>query len=272
MIYLNGGTTINTALAIPKEAGDIVPTMSDQRKTQLRLLLTDLKLIIVEEISMVGNTTLLHIHQRLKEIFGTLSSQLFAGISIITVGDLCQLPPIHKRFVFDMYKNDLYNLCHPWKRFKMIELTKIMRQKDELAFIAVLNRIRTSSQTEDDITLLQSRSITLSDPYYPSNALHIWAENAPVDEHNRKKIEELPGTLYIIKANDQYPPNIRKQDIDRLLQKNRSETGGLDNEILVKEGARIMLTTNISISDRLINGQIGTVFKIDVNECWYGLD
>ena len=164
-----------------------------------------------------------------------------------------------------MYKNDSYNLCHPWKRFKMIELTKIMRQKDELAFIAVLNRIRTSSQTEGDITLLQSRSITLSDPYYPSNALHIWAENAPVDEHNRKKIEELPGTLYILKANDQYPPNIRKQNIDRLLQKNRSETGGLDYEILVKEGARIMLTTNISISDRLIKGQIGTVFKIDVN-------
>ena len=259
------GTTINTALAIPKEAGDIVPAMSDQRKTQLRLLLTDLKLIIVDEISMVGNTTLLHIHQRLKEIFGTLSSQLFAGISIIAVGDLCQLPPIRKRFVFDMYKNDSYNLCHPWKCFKMIELTKIMRQKDELAFIAVLHRIRTSSQTEHDITLLQSRSITLSDPYYPSNALHIWAENAPVDEHNRKKIEELPGTLYILKANDQYPPKRRKKDIDRLLQKNRSETGGLDYEILVKEGARIMLTTNISISDCLINGQIGTVFKIDVN-------
>ena len=88
------GTTINTALAIPKEAGDIVPAMSDQRKSQLRLLLTDLKLIIVNEISMVGNTTLLHIHQRLKEIFGTLSLQLFAGISIIAVGDLCQLPPI----------------------------------------------------------------------------------------------------------------------------------------------------------------------------------
>ena len=150
------GTTINTALAIPKEAGDFVPAMSDQKKTQLRLLLTDLKLIIIDEISMVGNTTMLHIHQRLKEIFSTTSSQLFADISIIAVGDLLQLPPIRKRFVFDIYKNDSYNLCYPWKRFKMIELTKIMRQKDDHAFIAILNRIRTSSQTEDDITLLQS--------------------------------------------------------------------------------------------------------------------
>ena len=90
------GTTINTGLAIPIEAGDNVPAMSDQRKTLLRLTLADLKLIIIDEISMVGNTTLLHIHQRLKDIFATTSSLLFAGISIIVVGDLCQLPPIRK--------------------------------------------------------------------------------------------------------------------------------------------------------------------------------
>ena len=49
------GTTINTALAIPKEAGDNVLAMSDQRKTQLRLTLAELKLTIIDEISMVSN-------------------------------------------------------------------------------------------------------------------------------------------------------------------------------------------------------------------------
>ena len=34
----------------------------------------------------------------------------------------------------------------------------------------------------------------------------------------------------------------------------------------MKVGARIMLTTNINIQDRLINGQMGTVVKIQVNE------
>ena len=47
--------------------------------------------------------------------------------------------------------------------------------------------------------------------------------------------------------------------------KSWSETPGLDYEILIK-GARIMLTTNISIQDRLINGQMGTVFKVNVNQ------
>ena len=82
------GTTINTGLAIPKETGAYLPAMSDQRKIQYRLTLKETKLIIIDEISMVGNTTLLHVHQRLKEIFG--SAEIFADKSIIAVGDLYQ--------------------------------------------------------------------------------------------------------------------------------------------------------------------------------------
>ena len=89
----------------------------------------------MDEISMVGNTTLLHIHQRLKEIFGCSSAKLFAGISIITVGDLYQFPLIKK------------------KRKQLL--------------------IRTDSHTKDDIKVIQSRCIVPSDPYYPSDALHI---------------------------------------------------------------------------------------------------
>ncbi len=37
---------------------------------------------------MVSNTLLLHIHQRMQEIFATSNKQLFAGLSIITVGDI----------------------------------------------------------------------------------------------------------------------------------------------------------------------------------------
>ena len=94
------GTTINTALAIPKETGDNLSAMSDQKKTQMRMLLADLKLIIIDEISMVANNTLLHIHQRLKEIVGTSNIHLFAGISILAIGDMYQLPPIRRKPVF----------------------------------------------------------------------------------------------------------------------------------------------------------------------------
>ena len=104
---------INTALSIPKETGDNVPPLSDHKKTQLRMLLSELKMVIIDEISMVANTTLLHIHQRLKEIFATPNSQLFAGISMIAVDDLYQLPPIRRKPIFLCFKNDAYNLYHP---------------------------------------------------------------------------------------------------------------------------------------------------------------
>jgi hypothetical protein len=84
--------------------------MSDQKRTQYRIPLKDLKLIIIDEISMVGNIILLHVHQRLKDIFGVSSIDLFAGISIIAVGDLYQLPPIKKKAIFDDYKMETHNL------------------------------------------------------------------------------------------------------------------------------------------------------------------
>ena len=147
----------------------------------------------------------------------------------------------------------------------MIELVEIMRQKNDQALIQLLNRVSTATQTEDDIKIIQSRSISLNVPGYPSNAVHIWAENSPVDDHNNEELEQLSGALFVLKAKDQYPPNVKKQDIDRVLTRKRSETGGLDYEIHIKEGARVILTTNISISDRLINGQMGSIFKVDVN-------
>ncbi len=92
--------------------------------------------------------------------------------------------------------------------------------------------------THDDIKVLQSRCITVSDPNYPSDALHIWAENAPVTEHNEKKLETVESPLFNLKAIDQYQKNVNKQDIDKILARGRSETCGLDSEIKIKEGSR----------------------------------
>lgn len=95
---------------------------------------------------------------------------------------------------------------------------------------------------------------------------HIWAENKPVEEHNMKHLQRLPTQLFVAKAVDQYPQNVAQERIQQTLSKGRSETGGLDSEIFIKEGARVMLTTNIDIADRLINGQMGTVIKIAADQ------
>ena len=262
-----GGTTVNTALAIPKHSGINLPPLPDQKKTLLRLSLSELKLLIIDEISMVSNNRLLHIHQRLKEIFGTSSSKIFAGISIIAVGDLCQLPPIQQKPIFCRYSNDVYNLSHPWHEFKMIELVEIMRQKDDQPFIELLNRVRVAQHTGADIRTIQSRAVDVNDKNnYPLNELHVWAENKPVMDYNNQRLQEILMPLHVLQAVDQYPKNVSRHEIERVLSKGRSYTGGLDLEVSIKEGARVMLTNNVDISDRLINGQLGTVARVWVNE------
>ena len=100
-----------------------------------------------------------------------------------------------------------------------------------------------------------------TDTDYPARALHIFAENALLDQHNNKHLEHLRTPLHRLKATDQYQPNVAKQDIDRVLARGRSETGGLNSEILVKENCTVMLTTNIDI-----NGQMDVIEKIAVNQ------
>ena len=117
-----------------------------------------------------------------------------------------------------------------------------MRQKGDLKLTELLNRCRTGSQTEEDIKCIQDKLVPLSQSDYPKNALHIWAENSPVNEHNLKILHQLPNPLFLLRSVDQYPAEITKREIEQFLLKGRSDTGGLDYEILMKENARVMLT------------------------------
>ena len=72
--------------------------------------------------------------------------------------------------------------------------------------------------------------------------------------------------MYTLEAVDQYPSNLADQDIGKVLSKGRSANGGLDAEIQVKKNARVMLSVNVDINDRLINGQMGTIARIVINQ------
>ena len=100
------GTTIHSGLGIPVECrGMHVPKLSDKKRCALRVKYEELKMIIIDEISMVSNKLMLYIHQRLVDIFGYAenSSVPFAGITIIFVGDLYQLPPVLQKPIYADY-------------------------------------------------------------------------------------------------------------------------------------------------------------------------
>ena len=108
------GLVIHSALAIPKNVyGEHIASLSHERLSILQYKLKDLKLVFIDEISMVSNKMLKHLHERLNQNFSTPDSMLFAVINLITVGDLYQLPPIKAKHIFSEYKNDCFSICHP---------------------------------------------------------------------------------------------------------------------------------------------------------------
>lgn len=92
----------------------------------LRNKLSELSIIVIDKISMVSNKLLLHIYQRLIEIFGCSEEIPFAGISVIACGDFYQLPPIQAKPVYADYKHPMLNISHCWKYFRIAELTEVM--------------------------------------------------------------------------------------------------------------------------------------------------
>ena len=88
-----GGTTIFTALSF--RAGTEPIGAGDKTLADLRENLSELKLIIIDEMSLVHADVFYRIDARLKEIFRKQNPPVpFGGISIVLVGDLLQIPPV----------------------------------------------------------------------------------------------------------------------------------------------------------------------------------
>ena len=88
---------------------------------------------------MVPSKLLFQVHQRLIEIFESPSNILFAGKSVIICGDLNQLPPVRAKpvFMFDEYSPLFQGVVSVdlSRKFKIGELTEVMRQKDDVDLI-----------------------------------------------------------------------------------------------------------------------------------------
>ena len=88
------GATINTALGIPATKDNDIPKLSNTLRNKLHLMYSELEAVIIDEISMVSNIRLYQIHCRLCEIFKISLDIPFAGLTVILLGDLYQLPPL----------------------------------------------------------------------------------------------------------------------------------------------------------------------------------
>ena len=257
------GMTIHSTFLIPVAMRQYRNLGADTLNT-LRNKLNNVKVVIIDEISMVGANLFYQIHRRLEEIKGCRSIaeySTFGDVTMIAVGDLYQLPPVAKSYVFE-HPNDSYaKLQDPlWYQFKLAELNQIMRQKDDAEFAQLLNRVRTATCTTNDHLLLKSREINPGMKNYPIDVLHVFSTHKLVNKHNEQMLDKINEMIHTIQAIDSKKD--RNSGIDIEFPEKSSETGGLETQLKVAVGCKVMLTYNIDVSDGLSNGATGTVSHI----------
>lgn len=164
-----------------------------------------------------------------------------------------------------------------WDEFDFKELTICMRQKDDLDFFQMLNRIRIGSPTKNDIKLLESQVISKKNDNTVMNAVENFCElkekfknlislfpnNDQADEFNKQISNKLNIIVMSILAED-FIPNSKRNNFQTSSRSSPkkfkiSKTAGLASVLNVGIGSRIILRKNLDVNKGLVNGALGTI-------------
>ena len=260
------GSTIHSTFLIPANQRLEYKQLDQSRLNTLRSKLRHVKLLIIDEISMVGANMFNFINQRLQDVMG--NNTPFGGVNLLLVGDLFQLRPVKDKWIFEHGSSPYASLAPVlWESLvTMFELTQVMRQSDDQPFASVLNRIREGRQTNDDINLIKSRM--LSDLVnIPANVLHLFTKHDLVDHHNEMTLGALSTASHHILASDcvlgDVTSTVKEIVQAKVLQMTTQQTQNLMYDLHIKIDGRYMLVHNVDTSDGLTSGATGDVKYID---------
>ena len=257
----SGGTTLHSAFKLGK-FGTEYRSLSDKPLAELRENLVHLKLIIIDEISLVSADMLYTIHMRLTEIFNTPKSSLFANLNMVLVGDLLQIPPVQGVFIFKTPLNLKYkankDILELWNSFQPMILKQNHRQGDEKVWVDALNQFREGIVTEEGEALLRER--LTKESFLQEDTMHIFYTNREVKDHNENMLKSLPSKMVSIRAIEALPIGCKSTTNEK--------KGTIGNtqflEVLhIKTGARVALIYNVNVIDDLVNGSYGKILGIE---------
>lgn len=197
------GMTLHCAFKLPptQYGGRLCP-LDDGAVNILRLKLHSVKLIIVDEISMVSVKQLYEIDQRLQQIFCTTAD--FGGRSVIVCGHFRQLPPVMGSHVFKPPKHLPLGECvgnHLWKKFQFFEMDEIMRQRNQFTFCKALNNMSEGCMDEQDVEFIKRTEIG-PNHQPPDNAIRLFKTNEECRIFNSEIYENLNTEGVLSTASD----------------------------------------------------------------------
>ena len=219
----------------------------------------DTHILILDEVSMLTPLLL----ETLDEIAKILrrSQRPFGGLQVVFVGDFLQLPPISKdgvtRFAFE---------SHIWTSLikKTIHLTRIFRQEHS-GFQTILDEARTGSLSKESLAILESR---INQDYKEEKIQPtiLFTRRVDVEEINTSHLDKLPGiskTFTATTGPSKHPPS----EIMATVQKMDKDAMYIPT-LTLKEGAQVMLVTNLDIEAGLCNGSRGVIVGFQETTNW----
>ena len=128
-VFATSGATYHSILNLPVNHPFII--LSGQGIFQLQENLWIVKVIIIDEVSMIGKKKLYFIDQRLQQGSGKVDES-FGGFGIIFVGDSQKLPPIGDTLIYDEDASDSYILYSDSQDFVVLQKSQQQQGDDTL--------------------------------------------------------------------------------------------------------------------------------------------
>ena len=261
------GNTIHSAFSLSPFEKKISP-LKDKLESFQRLY-KHLKLIIIDEVSLIDYDLFCKLDYRLKEIFQ--SKEPFANISIIVCGDFNQKKPIGGQWIFCKPSKKFgnpYHVLQPhitnvlWDRFQLMELKQVMRQENK-EFSEALTQLGNGdviSLSKSQIDLFNSRIVPFVE--VPRNSIHPFRTNRDVDHFNERFLQNAYASKAIDVVKNHVDPDFINQNYKNiLLNLPKERTHEMPSVLKLQIGVRYMILMNQDVKDGLANGTTGILMN-----------
>ena len=249
-----GGQTINSFFKLPLKPlmpEDHEITIFDKYSEKFKII-EHTDIIIIDEVSMLRSDILEAIDFSLRQNGGN-PHKLFGGKQLLFVGDIFQLPPVLAEDIEgirfnEIYKSEYFFDAHSYKKIspKYFEFKFSHRQKDDLAFVQLLDKVRVCQVDDNTLLKLNERHNSNYIPKIEEFVMNLTSSNAIANAENTLKLRELPYA--------ELPPF--EAVIIKEFQEQKYPTG---KTLELKKNAQVILIKNDS-QKRWVNG---TIAKID---------
>jgi PIF1-like helicase len=275
-----GGSTIHAALGVSSFENPRQPTgRGHLDKVRRRLART--KVLVVDEVSMVGSKMLVQVDEKSSRIWSPPagSSAILGGLPIIQfLGDFKQFEPVRDTPLWKdrgakATKNEK-RASQIWRQVKdVIFLTEQMRQKDDLPYQELLQRAETCSLTQADIDLLNTKTVAAlqsAGMRVPDRAIR--PINTDRHHYNRSGSERLATgrdqKVWMFAGSHDRPLRSSSQghiSIGSMLSQGDDGTFKGPGIFFYTKGMPVMLLENLLTPFKLVNGRIGKAVDVVVD-------